>query len=468
MNVNRRSIVSGLAAASGFALPRSDAQAAAPQAPSLLAVSPQAPYHIGPLVNRDRATEVLERLGLEGLVLSHPINRYYLTGFDGGTFTPSIGGRANVYAVISKNRALPVAMVMASFPYYFQMADVQDERNVVVYQYTDPPPTEEKDLSNNSAILATGHQLKAGDLGILRDHKQEPLDRLELDRERHTRAQAKARPVSTSGLQALGKAMKDLGLDRGRIGTDAPQNSEEWTQIAGLAPRAQLADANDATGLIRLVKSPAEIELMRYAARANAEAALAACKAVRAGATHRDLRSTFYAECARRGSRGVWMIVDRVHTDVVKGEFRNGQSFMIDAVSTFQGYHGDYGRTVFVGEPSKTMARHTKGMELAWAAVREKMRPGLKFTQLQTLGQEALTKGGFDTALRITPHSVGILHTDAHNIAGLTLEKDMIISVDFPMLESGVGGSAHLEDLTLITADGHELLNDTGNPQILV
>ncbi len=467
MSLDRRSLLSTLAAG-GIGLAGTSGARAAAEARSLLTVSAQAPYHLGPLVNRDRATEVLERLGLEGLVLIHPINRYHVTGFDGGTFTPSIGGHTSVFAAISKNRAQPVAMVMASFPYYFQMADVQDERNVVVYQYTDPPPADEKDLSNNSAVLATGHSLKAGDIGVLRDHKQEPLDQLEKDRERHTRAQAKARPIATSALQALGKAMKDLELDRGRIGTDAPQNSQEWTEIAGLAPRAQLTDANDATGLIRLVKSPAEIALMRYAARANAEAALIACQAVRAGATHRDLRSTFYAECARRGSRGVWMIVDRVHSDVVKGEFRNGQSFMIDAVSTFQGYHGDYGRTVFVAEPSKTMARHTKGMELAWAAVREKMRPGLKFTQLQALGQEALTKGGFDTAVRITPHSVGILHTDAHNIAGLTLEKDMIISVDFPMLESGVGGSAHLEDLTLITADGHELLNDTSHPQILV
>ncbi len=467
MTLDRRSLVSTLAAG-GIGLAASGARAAA-ETKSLLTVPAQAPYHVGPLVNRDRATEVLERLGLEGLILAHPINRYYLTGFDGGTFTASIGGHNSVYAIISKNRALPVAMVMASFPYYFQMADVQDERNVAIYQYTDPPPAAEKDLSNNSAIVGTGvAPLKAGDIGVLRDRKQEPLDRLEVDRDRHTREQAKRRPVATSAMQALGKAMKDLGLDRGRVGTDVLQNAEEWAQIAALAPRAQLADANDATGLIRLVKSPAEIELMRYAARANAEAAFLACKAVRAGATHRDLRSTFYAECAQRGSKGVWMIVDRVHTDVVRGEFRNGQSFMIDAVSTFNGYHGDYGRTVFVGEPSKTMARHTKGIELAWAAVREKLRPGLKFTQLQAIGQEALTKGGFDTAVRITPHSVGILHTDAHNIANLTLEKGMIISVDFPVLEAGIGGSAHLEDLTLITADGHELLNDTSSPQILV
>ena len=39
----------------------------------------------------------------------------------------------------------------------------------------------------------------------------------------------------------------------------------------------------------------------------------------------------------------------------------------------------------------------------------------------------------------------------------------MVSGVDCPRLESGVGGSAHLEDLVLITSDGAELLNDPGN-----
>jgi Xaa-Pro aminopeptidase len=70
--------------------------------------------------------------------------------------------------------------------------------------------------------------------------------------------------------------------------------------------------------------------------------------------------------------------------------------------------------------------------------------------------------------VRITPHSVGIVHTDARVIGDIVLEKGMVISVDCPVTEIGVGGSAHLEDLTLITADGHEVINDVGNPVIVV
>ena len=44
----------------------------------------------------------------------------------------------------------------------------------------------------------------------------------------------------------------------------------------------------------------------------------------------------------------------------------------------------------------------------------------------------------------------------------------MVISVDMPVLNTGIGGSAHLEDLTLITKDGGEQINDVGDRIVIV
>ena len=44
----------------------------------------------------------------------------------------------------------------------------------------------------------------------------------------------------------------------------------------------------------------------------------------------------------------------------------------------------------------------------------------------------------------------------------------MVLSVDCPLLDVGVGGSAHLEDLTLITADGSRPLHAVDPALILV
>lgn len=44
----------------------------------------------------------------------------------------------------------------------------------------------------------------------------------------------------------------------------------------------------------------------------------------------------------------------------------------------------------------------------------------------------------------------------------------MIISVDCPLMEVSPLGTAHLEDLTLITTDGHASIHDNANDLIIV
>ena len=48
------------------------------------------------------------------------------------------------------------------------------------------------------------------------------------------------------------------------------------------------------------------------------------------------------------------------------------------------------------------------------------------------------------------------------------LQEDMLLSVDMPVLGSGLGSTAHLEDLVLIGKDGPELLNDPADRFIVV
>jgi Xaa-Pro aminopeptidase len=88
-----------------------------------------------------------------------------------------------------------------------------------------------------------------------------------------------------------------------------------------------------------------------------------------------------------------------------------------------------------------------------------------------------MKKAGFDYDVAVSPHSVGLAHTDdpgrggpgAYWVKGDTvLEENMVISVDMPVRHAGIGGSAHLEDLTLITKDGGVQINDVGDRIVLV
>ena len=45
---------------------------------------------------------------------------------------------------------------------------------------------------------------------------------------------------------------------------------------------------------------------------------------------------------------------------------------------------------------------------------------------------------------------------------------NMVVSIDMPLLNNGMGGTAHLEDLVLIGKDGPELLNSSDDRLIIV
>jgi Xaa-Pro aminopeptidase len=211
---------------------------------------------------------------------------------------------------------------------------------------------------------------------------------------------------------------------------------------------------------------------MRASPTINIESAHAAVKQIGAGASHKDLRRAYYAELAKRGANGVFMVVDHVTDEQYDADLSAGQAFVIDCVGDYQGYLGDYGRTVFIGEPSKSALQAQKTVGKAWDHLRTKLKPGLKFSDISSLGQKAMFEQGTTYRVPFKPHSVGVFHSD-HLGNGtsapredIILRPGMIISVDCPVMETGIGGSVHLEDLMLITDDGAEPIHDIGQQAI--
>src|SRR5689334_5694486 len=73
------------------------------------------PHGVGALVDRDRAAEIMAREGLSGLVVSDPINLYYLTGLDVTHFMRSLTLGVTTYGVVPRDPGQPVGLVMNSF-----------------------------------------------------------------------------------------------------------------------------------------------------------------------------------------------------------------------------------------------------------------------------------------------------------------------------------------------------------------
>jgi Xaa-Pro aminopeptidase len=468
--VTRREILQSSAAAAAAAIAPA-ADASEPAEKSLLEAHSRGAEMLrhGPLMNMERAYKIMAEEQLDGLIVAMPTNLYHLTGYLDHVAVRHDAPAA--FALLARDERQAPSIVMSQFLYYYSFVDGHYDYPLNPYLFTG---WDGKIEAGKSGPDLSGEAPTASPPFVFNDKGEFPQRDLEVYRVHALNGALAKQSASANAEWALIKAVRDMGLHKGRIAVDHPVIAGIY-ESAGFG--ASMVDADHAIRRIRTIKSPTEIKLMRIAAQINADAALAAVKQVRAGATHKELRASFFAEASRRGNVPLFLQIDTVTSEIYDTELKDGEAFAIDAVSLGFHYFGDYGRTVFVGEPSRSMKRATEAISFGWDAVREALKPGLRYSEIHALGREAMKKGGFDFDVAVAPHSVGLAHSDdpgrggpgAYWVKGDTmLEENMVISVDMPIRHSGVGGSAHLEDLTLITRDGGVQINDIGDRIIMV
>jgi Xaa-Pro aminopeptidase len=412
-----------------------------------------------PLLNFARAYDEMERTNVDALVCALPQNIYYLTNHYPLLSRMGVGHSA--YAILLRDQTRKPLLIIGHFSYYYTVADDQISRFADVSLYTAP--------SDSDAVGLLEQQADPGQMPQLHDSSLQQAK----ERARREAVMAVTRDVSASGEQALLRALADFGAGLKTVAVD--------DQAIGQVLSAGGLDVKTINGetlirSIRLQKSPAELSLARYAADANARAGLAAAKTARDGAMISEVRAAYAAECIKRGLQMEFMVVDRVSSPIFDAPLVDGQAFLIDCVSQFHHYHGDYGRTIFLGEATQKMKAATTAMGRIWDQVRSQLRPGIRYSDIRAMAAKAIKETRIDANIICNPHSVGMFHTDEPSASDhysfkkpdLVVKENMVLSIDIAMIDAGLGGSAHLEDLMLITKDGAEPLNDIGDRVITI
>ncbi len=411
-----------------------------------------------PLLDRERASAFMRREGLDAIVCARAANIYHLTSH--WPLLERMGAAGSAFALLPADPKVPIALIMGQFSYYYGVSDDSLPSGIEPYLYTGTAPLD-------TAASAVG-ELAAAPARTFRVIDSAALQPREIARRAASDAAA---PYAPNAMLAAARALQARGVSSGTIGAD------DWLAadiIAAALPSATVRRCEDTLRRMRRVKTPTELQLMKLVAQTNADAALAAAHGARELRTARALRARYYSEAAARGMRPVFMVVDGITSDYYDESLREGQGILIDCVSSLMNYHGDFARTIFIGEPSKRMAMATRAIADCWDHVREALRPGMSYSAIRALGEAALKKMNYDVQVGFTPHSVGLWHGDDPRAAAdgsaqdLTLEEGMVLSVDFPVFDQGAGGTAHLEDLSVITASGAMLLNSPAERTILV
>ena len=418
------------------------------------------------LVNRERATHIMKQAGIDAIVCAVPRNIYYVTNYH--PLLSKMGVDGFTFAILPADDRVAPVLIEGQFGFYIAAAETVTTDLVDVRLHTG---FAEADAAHMSKDLQSQVDAPAIPSFLPAMQNWHALNSLEQNKRDKTLAMSK--DIFASSHIALTKALLDLGLEGKSLAVDS-------YGMKSILDRADITDVRTngehLLRRIRLQKTPAEIALMRYVAQANADASLAAAKLVRDGADFQDMRQNYAAQCGQRLLTPEFLVIDGVVPEMAQGEIKEGRSFLIDCVSHHQYYHGDYGRTVCVGEPTREIQRATTALAQIWDGLLPLLKPGMYYNEITDHAADIYAKTDTDAGHICNPHSVGLNHTDEPSVGdadyfvkdNLQLVEGMIISVDLPMTETGFGGSAHLEDLVLITKDGAELINDGTDRVIIV
>lgn len=415
------------------------------------------------LVNKPRAYEIMEREGLDGIVALNPVNVFYL----GNYFSYELQKLRAVpsFAVMSRDPKQPIYLITAGSDLMFLSNGDREYPEVIPYTF---PVEWEKFLDKGQwstepvAAPAGAYPTAAGELK---------------PREKQWIAFGKAANERRAATPewALIKALKLLGLAKGKVAVDDMRVADILKTFGQTDVRCVPGD--NTFRKIRMVKSEVELKHMRTVARINQDAATAMLRQVKKGTTKAEIDQIFMQEAAKRGAKAMWIASGTVG-GLTEGGVVEGEPMMVDAVCQYNFYHGDFGRTVVLGEPSTELKACMKALRTGWETVLEVLRPGMKYSELRKIVVDAQHKvytGSSGIKFAAGPHTVGLQHTDQAYRDGLpfvvgddlTFEENMTLTVDLPTNMLGFG-AIHCEDLIVVTKNGPEPLATADGPLIVI
>jgi Xaa-Pro aminopeptidase len=293
--------------------------------------------------------------------------------------------------------------------------------------------------------------------------------------------------VSLDLWAGLAETLADRGLASAKVGLIGRESLPYIAvdRIRRANPDIQFEWADDLIEGLRVIKSPAEIVLMRESTRVGCEMVEAFMEAAVPGATEADCVIAAFSRGVPQGAFPLDIPVasgpnvdhfqwDRMPSWDFKRPLQAGDMIHPDMYGTVNGYFYDMVRTTVAGRKVSDAQREV--LEASVAVVEHivaGMKPGVSFQDLFRRGADWLTEQGFDApgaehaeevaylgqSYPSFGHSMGLAWEGPSIVPNetRTLEPNMVIAVEAEVGKPGAGTGA-FEHNVLVTADGVENL----------
>ena len=265
-----------------------------------------------------------------------------------------------------------------------------------------------------------------------------------------------------NSLKEMGLAQARVGFELGenqRLGF--PVNY--LTQLGEALPKAQIRDGSPALCELRMIKSSEEISFMRRACEISVQAYERCLPDLKPGMSRREVAERLFIAMIEEGAnpRTPGFLMLNASTAYDDRRYQKGDRMVADLGACHEGYFGDITRMAIFGPPS---AEQKKEHQAAWDLIRrcgEAMRPGEPIAELSRIANRELEKRGYpgvESPKRIG-HGIGLARAEPPSLNEVERElhrPGMILALE-PKVRTPKG-SVHLEEDVLITENGPEFL----------
>jgi Xaa-Pro aminopeptidase len=262
----------------------------------------------------------------------------------------------------------------------------------------------------------------------------------------------------------LARVLRDMNLDRGRVGFDqAWFSARRWAALTRLLPDLQPVDCTDDLDNIRAIKTPAEVALLHRSAELLDVALKDVFETVEAGLTERQVHARISARALELGIGTIHGILQADSNPVLYGgesdlRLRRGDLVRTDYVAYVDGYAANLSRPLHIGPPSPgALATYATYLDIYEEAV-DLLRPGAIGGRVHEQIQAKFTSRGWEAGPPISGHGIGIWF---HQQRPLLVEgsTDVLLPGMVVAIEP-ISGHWHLQDEYLITESNPTRISD--------
>lgn len=351
----------------------------------------------------DAVRRAFEGAGIDGLLVTHPTNRRYLTGFTADDTPPN---ESSGHLVVGPD---DVALVTGSVN--VTQAEAQAPHVTVVNR--DPSWAKcDSDLVQQYGIRRLGYEADA---------------------------------ILESNFSAIGKALEEAG------------HEFEWVAADGLVEKLRAIKSPDEVALLRrafeiTVEAFERVAPTIQAGQTEGEVAWKIHQSfVELGA-----EGPAFPTIVACGSNAA-----RPHHEPRDAVINEGEPIVIDMGARYHGYCADLTRTVWVGKPDPRLRQVYPVVARAVEEVFERLGPGVSCAELDSAARDFIAARGFGDAFSHSlGHGVGLRVHESPSANHRT--KDVLAPGNTLTIEPGAyfpeWGGVRVEDVILVTEDGFEIL----------